>query len=95
MLYTVTVHKQDRRVKDGLRFKGKFDVEATSPGDAERQAQLIVWQGSYCKDYTGGYVYTVNETFVTRKNLLSGQEYQERFDTPHYCSPSSETYWSM
>lgn len=32
---------------------------------------------------------------VTRRNLLSGKEYQEPSNTPNYMSPSSETYWSM
>jgi hypothetical protein len=32
---------------------------------------------------------------VTRVNMMSGLEYQERRDTPIYCSPASETYWSM
>jgi len=32
---------------------------------------------------------------VTRKNLMSGIEFQEDVNTPYYCSPSSETYWSM
>lgn len=32
---------------------------------------------------------------VTRRNLMSGQEYQEAEDTPLSCSPASETYWSM
>ena len=40
----------------------------------------------------GVYVY---ETYVTRKNLMGGREFQERYDTPYYCSPSSEYYWSM
>lgn len=93
MLYTVEVHKQDKRVKGGLRFKAKFDVEAPTPGSAEREARLIVWRER--ESYRGGYVYTVHETYVTRKNMITGQEYQERYDTPHYCSPSSETYWSM
>ena len=31
---------------------------------------------------------------VTRKNFMTGKEFQERADTPYYCSPSSETYWS-
>ena len=32
---------------------------------------------------------------VKRVNMMSGQEYYESVNTPHYCSPSSETYWSM
>jgi len=32
---------------------------------------------------------------VTRKNLMTGLEYQEDINTPLCCSPASETYWSM
>ena len=42
-----------------------------------------------------GFRYVINKTMVTRTNIVSGAEYQERYDTPVSCSPSSETYWSM
>ena len=42
-----------------------------------------------------GFIVYVYETYVTRKNMMSGREYQERYDTPYFCSPSSESYWSM
>jgi hypothetical protein len=32
---------------------------------------------------------------VTRRNLMSGLEFQEAEDTPGFCSPASEAYWSM
>lgn len=32
---------------------------------------------------------------VTRTNMMSGKQYQEASNTPGYCSPSSESYWSM
>ena len=32
---------------------------------------------------------------VTRRNLMSGLEYQEAEDTPGHMSPASESYWSM
>jgi len=32
---------------------------------------------------------------ITRKNLMSGIEYQEDVNTPLCCSPASETFWSM
>jgi hypothetical protein len=35
------------------------------------------------------------EGMVERTNLLSGQKYMEAVNTPSYCSPSSEAYWSM
>ena len=31
---------------------------------------------------------------VTRTNLMSKKRFTERADTPYYCSPSSEAYWS-
>lgn len=34
------------------------------------------------------------DTMVTRKNFMTGAEYQEDVNTPYHCSPSSETYWS-
>ena len=41
-------------------------------------------------------MYTV-EIYKTdkRTNMMGGKEYTERYDTPRYCSPSSEAYWSM
>lgn len=35
------------------------------------------------------------EKTVVRKNLMSGKEFTESVNTPYYCSPSSESYWSM
>ena len=32
---------------------------------------------------------------VERTNLMSGQKYMEAEDTPNFCSPASESYWSM
>ena len=58
-----------------------------------------------CKNRKVGkveYAYATDEDYrtkivymVTKKNLLSGKEYQEASNTPSYCSPSSEAYWSM
>lgn len=35
------------------------------------------------------------EQKVKRVNLMSGKEYYESVNTPNYCSPASEAYWSM
>lgn len=40
-------------------------------------------------------VEAIGSQMVTRTNLMSNREYQERLDTPHYCSPSCESYWTM
>lgn len=35
------------------------------------------------------------EQTVERVNLMTGKTFRESVNTPYYCSPSSETYWSM
>lgn len=39
--------------------------------------------------------YLGQNTFVERTNLMTGKTFKESVDTPYYCSPSSESYWSM
>ena len=39
--------------------------------------------------------YNTIEKFVERTNLMSRKKYMERINTPGYCSPSCESYWSM
>jgi hypothetical protein len=93
--YTVELYKTDKRIKKderygrnkvGLRFVEVVDFAPTTSDFIETVAADMRKRG---------FVAEVFETFVTRKNLLSGKEYQERYDTPNFCSPSSETYWSM
>jgi hypothetical protein len=88
MEYTVEVFKQDKRSKAGERRVAKVDVES---------ADRMVLEFRCALDYPAskGFRYTIHETYVTRKNLMGGNEFTERYDTPSYCSPSSESYWSM
>lgn len=41
------------------------------------------------------HYYKTLEKKVKKVNMMTGKEYWESVNTPHYCSPSSETYWSM
>ena len=34
-------------------------------------------------------------TMVEKTNMMTGKKFLEAENTPYYCSPSSETYWSM
>jgi len=84
--YTLEIYKTDKRTKEGKRLVAKQDFAPSTKAyinivaDGKRKLGLIV---------------EVFETFVTRKNIMSGKEFQERYDTPYYCSPSSESFWSM
>jgi len=41
------------------------------------------------------YFYENIDQTVERVNLMSGKTFRESVNTPSYCSPSSESYWSM
>jgi hypothetical protein len=41
----------------------------------------------------GAYRMLIEEK-VERVNMMSGEKYMESINTPNYCSPSSEAYWS-
>jgi hypothetical protein len=85
--YTVELFKRDSRTKLGERLVAKLDHKVTGRDRLEAE---------YAAHYPAakGYRFTINLTYVTRKNLLSGVAFQERYDTPSFCSPSSETFWS-
>ena len=88
MMYTVEIYKKDARTKAGERMVSKTDYEVTEQTMLEHTVQ-------HTYRASQGYRYEIHETMVTRTNMMGGKEYQERYDTPRYCSPSSEAYWSM
>ena len=38
---------------------------------------------------------TEESNLVERTNIMTGEKFMEPADLPYFCSPSSETYWSM
>ncbi len=87
-MYTVEIYKQDRRVKTGERLVQKVDHST-----CDISAIAAVYASKY--PAARGYRYEIHETMVTRKNLQTGTAYQERYDTPYFCSPSRDAYWAM
>jgi len=83
--YTVEIYKADRRVTEGRRLLEKRDFEPVT-----RDYIDTVVEGLQAT----GITVELHETFVTKKNLMGGKEFTERYDTPYFCSPSSESYWS-
>ena len=89
--YTITVIKLDRRYREGERRVDTYDYESkdyTWMLEELRELRSTLYPESK-------YRLELTETYVTRRNLMTGELFQERFDRPYYCSPSSETYWSM
>lgn len=91
MMFTLEIYKKDKRTKTGERFIGKYDYDRKDVDAMKREISALY--PTY--KVTDGYRFEVFETYVTRINMMSGREYQERYDTPRFCSPSSESYWSM
>ena len=87
-MYTVEVYKKDARTKKGERLYHKADYDTTDLSMLEHTVKHT-WRASQ------GFRAEIHETMVTRTNMMSGTSYQERYDTPRCCSPSSEAYWSM
>jgi hypothetical protein len=87
-MLTVEIYKQDGRCKKGERLAFKKDYAIS-----DRVTLRHLVQTTY--PAREGYRFEIYETYVTKTNLLTGQEFKERYDTPYFCSPSSETYWSM
>ena len=98
--FTVEVYKLDKRIKKnsksirwgknkvGLRFVENIDFKGKTKEEIE----------VHCKNAfpkTAKFKTIIYETYVTRTHLMTNEKYQERYDTPNYCSPSSESYWSM
>jgi hypothetical protein len=98
--FTVEVFKRDKRItarsksvrfgdnRVGLRFIVKEDYEGKSREEVEEIIKVRY-------PVSGKFVTDIVETYVTRKNYMTGEEFVERYDTPYYCSASSESYFCM
>jgi hypothetical protein len=84
--YTLELYKADKRTKEGRRLVAKEDFAPST------RAYIKAVIDAKTKL---GFIVEARETWVTKRNMMSGTTYQERYDTPNSCSPSSETFWSM
>lgn len=84
--YTLEIYKKDKRTKEGRKLIAKEDFAPSTKdyisvvADAKRKL---------------GFIVEVFETYKTSKNKITGKTFKERYDTPYFCSPSSESFWSM
>lgn len=88
--YTLEIYVQDRRTKRGERLFGKYDYTKVS-GTWMQEEMADLRSRLYPQPK---YRMELHDTFVERVNVMTGEKFQERYDTPYACSPRSETYWS-
>ncbi len=86
-MYTVEIYRADKRTKAGERLVLKKDYDTLNRSMLEKSV----------KDHLArNERFEIHQTMVTRRSAMAPfNEFEERYDTPYYCSPSSETYWSM
>ena len=85
--YEFLTFKTDRRTKKGEKLVDRYTKVFATAEDAQTYFERLpkkVGERVEC-----------HQKWVVRKNLLSGKEFYEAWDTPDFCSPSSESYWSM
>ena len=88
--YSLVIYKADRRYKHGETLLTTYAYEAKDLKWMHEEIQKL-HSGLYPK---GWYRIELHETWKEKKNVLTGETFQERFDTPYFCSPSSESYWA-
>jgi len=91
MMFTLEIYKKDARKKEGERLVGKYDYD-------RRDREAMLRESNELYDLyppNKGYRFEIHETYVKKHNLMGGAEFLERYDTPYFCSPASESYWSM
>jgi len=92
MLYTFLYYKKDLRVKDGER--NVYEMELEIP------PELLGEVVDFTKDQLASLKCFKNvrleviKTMVSRKNYMTGEYFEERWDTPFFASASSESFWS-
>lgn len=88
------VNKETNKVYAKTWYAKKaYEMERTAKAQATRlnkglAAPLYVVM-------TAEQVRAIPVKMVERVNLMSGEKYMEAEDTPNFCSPASEAYWSM
>ena len=87
-MYTVIVFKPDARTRKGEREVLYKDYDTDNLSMLEHTVKHT-WRASQ------GYRYEIHKTMVKKTNMMGGGKFLERYDTPYYCSPASESYWSM
>ena len=86
MMYTLEVYARDRRCKSGERLHLKQDYDTDNRSMLEHTVRHT-WPSPH-------YRWVLHETWILRRNAMTGEDFYERYDTPWCCSPAGETYWS-
>ncbi len=92
--YTVVIYKADKRIRKDERYgKNKVGLRFVEAADFTPSTRDFI-DTVVADMQKRGFIVMLHETFVEMVNLQSGKKFMERYDTPGFCSPSSESFWS-
>lgn len=90
--YTMRIYKTDRRTKSGERIVSTTVWHNRDSAEMHREVRELQYQ---LYPVSQGYRIEYDATYMTVKNLMTGQDITIPADTPWSCNPASESYWSM
>lgn len=94
MAYVVYRTSDSRIVKEKAYGKEYWATEAAAKAAMTRMIKKNRHPGEELRvQELKAYRMFIEQT-VERVNMMSGETYRESINTPNYCSPSSEAYWS-
>lgn len=87
------VNKETNKVYSKTWYDKKaYEMERTAKAQATRLNKGLA-EPLYVV-MTVEQVRAIPVKMVERVNLMSGEKFMEAEDTPNFCSPASEAYWS-
>ena len=89
--WVVEVYRKDARCKAGEKLQEKFEYQ----GVTEAGMQTLIENMQTSAFPTAKYRVVFHPATKIVKNLMTGNDVEIAYDTPRYCDPSSEAYWSM
>jgi hypothetical protein len=95
MTYVVYEAESTRIATPKPYGKEYYATEAAAKAAKTRMEKGKRWAGKELAVAEITMYRTLIEKMVEKTNLMSGKKYMESVNTPNYCSPSSEAYWSM
>jgi hypothetical protein len=94
MAYVVYRTSDSKLCNERAYGKESWATEAAARAALTRMLKKDRYPGEELRvQELGAYRMLIEQT-VERVNLMTGKTFRESINTPHYCSPSSESYWS-
>jgi hypothetical protein len=89
-LYAVSVWRPDRRTKTGERLHREYTINFATETHALRHVQEVE------SEHPAGTRVVYRKYWVLKTGYMHPHKgFWEPWNTPYYCSPSSETYYTM